>query len=48
MTAVASDIGRENSGKPPLDAFFGHVLPLRLKTPVRQIVVALPRGVYRA
>jgi len=26
--AVADHIGRENGGKPALDAFFGHVLPL--------------------
>ena len=46
-TAIADDIGRENGGKPALDAFFGHMLPLRLKTPLQQIVVALLRGVYR-
>jgi len=28
-------------------AFFGHVLPFRLKAAVQQIVVVLPRGVYR-
>jgi hypothetical protein len=26
--AVADHIGRQNGGKPALDAFFGHVLPL--------------------
>jgi hypothetical protein len=33
-TAVANYVGSENGGKPALDAFFGHVLPSRLKAAV--------------
>jgi hypothetical protein len=40
--AVADYISGEDGGKPPLSAFFGHVLTSRLRTPVQQIVVALP------
>jgi hypothetical protein len=31
-SAVANYVGGENGGKPALDTFFGHELPLRLKT----------------
>jgi hypothetical protein len=37
-SAVADHVG----GEATLNASFGHELPLRLKTPVQQIVVALP------
>jgi hypothetical protein len=40
--AVANHIDGQDSGKPALGAFFGHELPLRLKTPMEQIVVEIP------
>jgi len=45
--AVADHIGGKDGGEAALGAFFGHVLPFRLKAAVQQIVVVLPRGVYR-
>jgi hypothetical protein len=45
--AVTGHIGGKDSGKPALNAIFGHVLPSRLKAAVQQTVVVLPRAVYR-
>jgi hypothetical protein len=45
--AVTGHIGGKDSGKPALNAIFGHMLPSRLKAAVQQTVVVPPRAVYR-
>ena len=45
--AAAAHIGRESGGRQAVDAFFGHMLLLRLKTPVQPNVVAPSWEVYR-